>query len=242
MLNAVLTGVLPRSEIENATLCCLGILAPTCIKSSLPLLSTLEILMEGTASLMPRLVVLLRSNSLTRVSSIPSDVSAAGTSPIVTPGGKERDSETIKGPDQLLLSPSWHEDIHDLLARFFFLTTPLLSHAHTKATPIPKPRMRGPAHKACGLKMADDDLQQQRASRTSLSISEDLLEEGSTPRDAEPDESALLDSALGVGEDEEEEDGSLRDGDGDLDGEISLLDQEDTKEAIPIEDPVMKLL
>lgn len=83
-----------------------------------------------------------------------------------------------------------------------------------------------------------EEQQQQRNPSTSLSISDDLLEEGSTPRGTEPDDSALLDSALGVGEEEEDEEGSLRDPDGDLDGEISLLDQEDAKETIPIEDPV----
>ncbi|XP_003384742.1 PREDICTED: polyadenylate-binding protein 2-like [Amphimedon queenslandica] len=87
-----------------------------------------------------------------------------------------------------------------------------------------------------------EEQQQQRNPSTSLSISEDLLEEGSTPRGTEPDDSALLDSALGVGEEEEDEDGSLRDPDGDLDGEISLLDQEDAKETIPIEDPEIEAI
>lgn len=62
----------------------------------------------------------------------------------------------------------------------------------------------------------------------------DLLEEVTNSKETDPDESSLLDSALGVGE---EENGD-QDGDGDVDGEISLLDQDESKEGVQIEDPV----
>ena len=63
----------------------------------------------------------------------------------------------------------------------------------------------------------------------------DLLDDVTSPTlQQETDESALLDSALLVEDDKE--------GEGDVDGEISLLDQEETKETIPIEDPVCILI
>lgn len=65
---------------------------------------------------------------------------------------------------------------------------------------------------------------------------DDILVDVTSIKDGgEVDDSALLDTALGMGEDDE----SIKDGvDNDLDGEISLLDQDDVKEQIPLEDPV----